>query len=250
MANELLNAISLAHDLDPAARRRLWIVGRFVERCGLSEIDAVLSVAAKVEAFIVTGATSDAGGASKHSVTACTGDESTDLEMHRPAFGKVQLATAISTGLRSSTSPGSKGHVVQRPLLDQEAKARFIQEAARNPDNRHLAQAFGLSVRQAHAIRVGVSKYIASARREYELQMQDDFLRNKTKSRSTMDDVVRYLREIDDVVVPDGQHYVVNSNLTLTAEQLVERANRKRRERNLQPLAIEDADAPCAARTD
>jgi hypothetical protein len=240
----------LTHDLDPAARRRLWIVGRFVERCGLSEIDAVLSVAAKVEAFIVTGATSDADGAAKHGVTACTGDESTDLEIYRPAFSQAQLATTISTGLRSSASPGSKGNVAQRPLLDQEAKARFIQEAARNPDNRHLAQTFGLSIRQAHAIRVGVSKYIASARREYEQQMQDDPLRTKAKSGSTMDDVVRYLREIDDVVVPDGRHYVVNSNLTLTAEQLVERANRKRREHNLQPLVMEDTDAPCEAISD
>jgi len=244
MADNLFDAVTLSQGLDVAARRRMWIVGRFLEHSLLSEIDCVLSLAAKVEAFIINGFGSNDAVETK--VGAQNYAEAADLQRSNQIASQVSpLATNPASSI-NAVSQSRGGRAVRYPLLDQETKARFIHEAARNPDNRHLARIFGLSVRQTHAIRVGVSKYIATARREYELQMQDEFLKNKVKSGPTMDDVVRYLRQRDDVVVPTGQHYVVNSNLALTAEELIERANRKRREHNQEPLAVQADEALCA----
>ena len=49
---------------------------------------------------------------------------------------------------------------VRTPLLDETTRRRFVEEAIQNPDNRRLATRFGLSVRQAHAIRVALRKEI------------------------------------------------------------------------------------------
>jgi hypothetical protein len=260
MSEGLLDVTSLTGDLDVAARRRFWLAQWILERCSIGEIEPALAIAAKIEAFIASGDSCNNSGSS------CRGATATPAAAQGIASGSGSSQAIQST--KSSADPnvsppswngvgiGGRCHAANRPLLDQETRDRFIREAARKPDNRHLAQTFGLSVRQAHAIRVGLSKLIAQAQRDLstgvsnfkragapidadtERKMQEDFLRTRPSVPPTIDDVVRYLRQMGDVVVPHGETYIVNYRLTLTSEQLLERANNKRRERALDPFVL------------
>lgn len=241
---DAFNENSLAEGLDASARRRFWLVAQFISRCSVSEIESAISASSKVEAFIANGYRSSCNPIGPRNVAASVSPGSIKIQTAQTIDRDLLPTPAASVVSQNVVAIDGKYRNARRQLLDKDTRTRFIQEASINSDNRHLAQIFGLSVRQAHAIRVGLSKFIAEARREIELQMQHDFLRNKSAAGATMDDVVRYLRQINDVVVPNGQNYVVNYKLALTAEQLLERANAKRRERNQKPLVIEGPDAP------
>jgi hypothetical protein len=240
---DAFNENSLTEGLDASARRRFWLVAQFISRCGVSDIESAISASAKVEAFIANGDRSSGAPIGPRNAAASVSPDPIKIQTALAIDHAPSPIPAVSVDSKNVIEIGGKYRNVRRQLLDKDTRTRFIQEAAINPDNRHLAQIFGLSVRQAHAVRVGLSKFIAAARRETELKMQHEFLRNKSAAGATIDDVVRYLRQINDVVVPNGQDYIVNYKLTLTAEQLLERANAKRRERSQQPLVIEGSDA-------
>jgi hypothetical protein len=244
---DMLSAKSLSEDLDAPARRRFWLVAQLIARCNVTEVESALTAAAKVEAFIANGGRSSSAPLGSIGFGAAGPSDLPDMRPAQRVDTEPSPAPAALSNSQNIVDIGGKYRNARRQLLDKETRSRFIHEAAVNPDNRHLAQLFGLSVRQAHAIRVGLSKFIADGRREIELQMQDDFLKNKSAAGATMDDVVRYLRQINDVVVPNGPNYVVNYKLALTAEQLLERANAKRRERKQAPLMLETAGLPCGA---
>jgi hypothetical protein len=260
MSEGLLDVTSLTGDLDAAARRRFWLAQWLLERCSISEIEPGLAIAAKIEAFIAGGDSCNNSDRScpgaAATPAAAQGIASGSRSSHAILSAKISADPSVSPASRNGVGIGGRCHPANRPLLDQETRDRFIREAARKPDNRHLAQTFGLSVRQAHAVRVGLSKLIAQAQRdpsrgvsnskragapidaETERKMQEDFLRTRPSAPPTLDDVVRYLRQIGDVVVPHGETYIVNYRLTLTSEQLLERANNKRRERALDPFVL------------
>src|SRR5262249_21999443 len=129
--------------------------------------------------------------------------------------------------------------------------------------------------RQAHAIRVGLSRRIAEFRRELaegeparaaqagaskhpvkvgapkrstppvaigretELSLQEEFLKRKLAPPATFEAVISFIRQTGDAVVRADGGYRVNESTLLTPSQLVDRANRKRRERNLPSFALE-----------
>jgi hypothetical protein len=67
------------------------------------------------------------------------------------------------------------------------------------------------------------------------------------------DDIVRYLRQRDDVVIRDGDTYLVNGRFRENLGQLAERANRMRSRQGLPPflllpIALASADTIIAAR--
>jgi hypothetical protein len=177
----------------------------------------------------------------------------------------VAALPSVPSSIASQALGGSR-----RRLLDPATKESFALEAARNNDNRHLAKTFNLTVRQAHAIRVSLSRRIEEirshgvvgnghapqaagapkraaerraaqaptaadlqAQRAVELALQEEFLKARPPATPTVDDVVRYLRQIGDVVVrADEGAYRVNDRLKLSEPELVERANRKRLDRH------------------
>jgi hypothetical protein len=183
---DTLTAKALTEDLDAPARRRFWLVAQLIGRCGVAEIESALSAAAKVETYIATGeCTSSAPlGCSDRGAAARPAPQNAEPAQH--GVSPVSAAPATPSTPENVVDIGGKYRNARRQLLDKETRARFIQEAAVNPDNRHLAQLFGLSVRQAHAIRVGLSKFIADGRREIELQSQDGFPRKKAAAPATL----------------------------------------------------------------
>ena len=270
-----LDIASLGEDLAPPARRRLWLLGQVMQRCSTTDLDAALARVATLEAFI-------AGRSGKY--TAALPDENRIADA---ACANVPPpnGSAASTVVRLEALGGPRKHAAERsqaqtPLLDGEIRARFIAEAARDPDNRRLAALFGFTVRQAHAIRVAFRRQIVAAGgragnngerpprverlasvprarpsarpkkrgkvgieldRETEIRMQEEFLARKPPPTHTVEDVVRFLRQQGDVILPDGSGYRVNFAQILTQEQLIARGNERRSRKGLAPFMMPHA---------
>jgi hypothetical protein len=239
-------------DLDPAGQRRLWLFLKMVD-AGQTVIEA-FEAAQKVERFLTS-----------HPASLRAVPSSDGARVAQPVL-------AARTAVFPYRSPSSR-----QGLLDSETKERFALEAALNNDNRHLAKTFNLTVRQAHAVRISLSRRVheirtreglgeplppqmppaariglgkagprgagqrvrtpaptpadLQARRALELALQEEFLKNRPPAAPTIDDVVRYLRQIGDIVVRAEAGYCVNGRMMLSESELVGRANRKRLER-------------------
>ena len=97
---------------------------------------------------------------------------------------------------------------------------------ARGAKNAELAHRFGLTPRQVQGIRMGSARRIGKRRQETGTE-QD----NKTSEilPASVDDIVRFVRQQDDVVVPHGKgEFLVNGRFSLNLAELVDRANRIR----------------------
>jgi hypothetical protein len=104
----------------------------------------------------------------------------------------------------------------------------FLDAIRAGATNHQLAQRFGLTLRQANGLRIGLARRKTHAHR---LEQGEELVGQKTAAPEVMDEVVRFLRQTGDIVVRSGENYLVNTRYILTATQLVERANRKRMER-------------------
>jgi hypothetical protein len=112
------------------------------------------------------------------------------------------------------------------PVLSGDQRDRLLTCLAEGAKNAELAVEFGVSPKQVQGFRIGCAREIAR-RRAY----AKNGFENKPEAAPTaiIDDIVRYLRQRDDVVVPqeDGG-YLVNGRFRMTASELVVRANRMR----------------------
>ena len=148
---------SLLEDLDASQRRRLWLLEQVIKRQGLKDdLESTLAQVKRLEEFIANGR-----GATEH----------------------TNGLAGFSSGDRPS------------PLLDAGTRQSFIEEAIRDPDNRRLAVRFGLSVRQAHAIRIAFRNEIAR-RRQVDVSAMS--------SRNPMVDAAPSRAQIGDVATPSS----------------------------------------------
>src|SRR5215212_1587998 len=100
--------------------------------------------------------------------------------------------------------------------LSAEQREQLLDRLAQGAKNAELAQHFGLNARQVQGIRMGAAREIAKRRER--VSVSED---NATISASP-EDVVRYLRQQDDVVVPHaGGEFLVNGRFQLTLTELV-----------------------------
>ena len=109
--------------------------------------------------------------------------------------------------------------------LTREQRARLIARLAEGARNAELASEFGLSRKQVQGIRMGCAREIAK-RREH---IGEASPTSETDVTASVEEVVRYLRQQDDVVVPqeDGG-FLVNGRFHMGISDLVDRANRMR----------------------
>jgi hypothetical protein len=208
MNSEYLEWLELFGD---AARRRCWLLWKALE---CSPLDRAIDLASAADAFL-TGARSERpiGDISIHPKPKA-GPPQPDSEMTQPTSEAPLLperpASQKRTGL--GLSPNQREQLLQR-----------LATGARNAE---LANEFGLSKQQVQGIRMGSGREIAKRRDSVDQQQQGspptaDF-------SASVDEIVRYLRQQDDVVVPQDGEFLVNTRFRLPLEKLLSRANRMR----------------------
>ena len=125
--------------------------------------------------------------------------------------------------------PGEES-IVRGPgpiALSTEQRDHLLTLFAEGARNAELASKFGLSAKQVQGIRMGCAREIAKRR--------DQLSRTTAEAGETMmatvsvDEVVRYLRQQDDIVVPqENGEFLVNARFHLPMADLTARANRMR----------------------
>jgi hypothetical protein len=99
--------------------------------------------------------------------------------------------------------------------------------------NAELAARFGLTSRQIQGVRMGSAREIAKRRQE---RAQQDNAGTALSITASCDEIIRFLRQQDDVVVPQPEgNFLVNGRFRLSVTELVERANRMRQRQGKPP---------------
>jgi hypothetical protein len=230
---------ALFQELDSNSRRRLWLLQFLLERL---EPEEALNLAQQMEGFILGSAARDHRSRSK-SGAGSGATERNDGWAVRPESAPHE---------RDPDDAQQRGR-----LLGDDSLREFAEAIAAGLSNAELASRFGFTPRQANGLRMGLTRRNPALRapqdgkppqidRATELKLQEAFLQKKATPAPTLDDVVQFLRQRGDVVFRSGTGFSVNNRLTLTAEELVARANRKRSELGQAPFAehVGSVDAP------
>jgi hypothetical protein len=187
----IVSGQALFDGLNPDERRRLYFLLLVADHLEPRE---ALVVAERMEAFITAKAVSK-NGESRGGVRRCGAGEM------RPAIGNVN---------RNPTCPGD----VQRPLsaprslpaspadrMDKSAQTEFFKAAAHGASNADLAERFGRTKRQAHALRIGAARRLRTVAPTAKIERKAATESSRSSTGSTEGEVVRFLRQVGDVVV-------------------------------------------------
>lgn len=205
---------------NPAARR-LWLL---YSALGSLPLERAIELARAAEMFVAAGPTNSAAA------------EATNDAMQ----ALVDAAGPIITETRLD-APSTTASVEARPAtarngltLSEDQRDRLLTRLAEEAKNAELAIEFGLSAKQVQGIRMGCAREIARRRAQSGNNVaQPD---QEPGPIALIDDIVRYLRQQDDVVVPQEDWYLVNGRFRMTAGDLVARANRIRTRQRKPPF--------------
>lgn len=190
--------------------RRLWLLLTAAKTTCLSE---ALKIAKEAEGFIL-GNTTDlhvsevapvAETASSAPIAALT----------------ITNEPAVTAKKARSSIPSEKNEEIQRRIRAGETNAE-------------IGRALNLEARQVQGIRMGLirqNKKKTTASNGSNGAHPEPSAPPEAGSREStvgMDDVVRYLRQQDDVVVREGEAFVINGRQRLTPAEVINRANRIR----------------------
>jgi hypothetical protein len=191
---------------DDPVRRRLWLLAEAL-RC--APLDRAIELARAAEAFVIAPLPEmrKAIPAAPRLIVARTAEKQT-------------AEAAADADPVAAGGPGATKHGLGLSAQDRE---RLLDRIARGGTNATLAEEFGLTLRQVQGVRMGAARQIASRREPGAEQTA------ATETAASPEDVVRYLRQQDDVVVPqEGGQFLVNARFRLGLDELVSRANRMR----------------------
>jgi hypothetical protein len=118
-------------------------------------------------------------------------------------------------------------------------REEFLNAISGGATNHQLAERFGLTLRQANGLRIGLARRkalgSAAAVRVESGRGQpggrEGLAGQDVAPPDIIEAAVRFLRQTGDIVVRSGEKYVVNARQILTVTELMQRANRKRMER-------------------
>ena len=233
------------NEFQATEERRWWLLRKALERAPL---EAAIALARAAEAFVT-------GVEVENAAHAPAQLEAVALEAKRMAAEQVHpserlddvesreskpafriLSPCISDRLPSPKKPTSLP-------LSPEQRERMLQRLATGAKNAELAAEFGVSARQVQGVRMGSAREISRRRFSSSKPVSDE----APKIASSVDEVVRYLRQRDDIVVPLGDGgFVVNGRFRLDTAELLVRANRMRR-RHGKPEFEPHASSPAAS---
>jgi DNA-binding NarL/FixJ family response regulator len=192
--------------LEQQKQRRCWLLVKALE---CATLDRALDLARAAEEFVTSEALEERTGPPAAAVANAAIVQRSSEE--GPPAKPNDATTDAPERRRLSLTPERR-----RVLLDR------LAEGARNAD---LAVEFGLTPKQVQGLRIGAARAI-NARRAGNVAMAES---QPATITSTVEDVVRYLRQQDDVVVSEGEgNFLVNGRFHLGLAELVEKANRIR----------------------
>jgi hypothetical protein len=203
--------VTLAELMCNPAARRLWMLYNAV---GCAPFERAVELARAAEMFVAGSLPeSPAAEAPTHTALRHADPEETVLS------GTELPASPLAVG-ETATTPN-------RLALSEEQRDRLLTRLAGGAKNLELAIEFGLSLRQVQGLRIGCAREIARRR----AQPDDNAAQHEQEPMPVVlvEDIVRYLRQQDDVVVPqeDGS-YLVNARFRMSPSELTIRANRMR----------------------
>ena len=136
-----------------------------------------------------------------------------------------QLISEISGALRGVEELIAKKST--RLALPTERRDQLLDRLAEDANNAELAAEFGITSKQVQGIRMGCAREITKRRDQLASKpMHPD----RAPPQARIEDIVRYLRQQDDVVVPqENGEFLVNNRFLMPFEDLVALANRIRR---------------------
>jgi hypothetical protein len=191
----MTNDVSLpsVEEIKDPVRRRLWLLQKALE---CAPLEQAIKLARAADAF-VSGAP-----------TVSMGQVGPQQEEHPVSSPQYLVAKAENIKIDNIDTESDRqlpsSPPTSRPSgtgLSAEKRDQLIRRLAGGSKNAELAAEFGISPKQVQGIRMGCGREIAKYRR----QGGDVKKSAETpQAGSAADDVVRYLRQQDDVVVPEG----------------------------------------------
>jgi hypothetical protein len=219
-------------------QRRCWLLYRALE---CAPLDRAIELALRADAFV-----SDGSAPPRVAVTlarpepATVAAAATVASAPAPPPAVTRLVDPALPRTAATADVAAAAAKPARSIIQAEQRQRLIDRLATGDKNTDLAAEFGLTPKQVQGVRIGCGREIA-ARREQRATAQpvapslpiaapDDTAAQPPVIAASVDEVVRFLRQQDDVVVPQGStgEFLVNARFRLQLEELVSRANRIR----------------------
>jgi hypothetical protein len=193
--------IKVFERLENGVERRSWLL---YEALRSAPLDEAIELARKADAFIMG--------------TAAKGEQA------RRAVAAELPEQPIGEQAQNEPQRKEQSNPKRRLSLSADQRDRMLDRLAAGTKNADIAEEFGLSPQQVQGVRIGSTREIAARR-----QRGQNAPSPETTPITSVQEVIRYLRQQDDVVVPqeDG-NYLVNGRFRLGPDELVNRANRMR----------------------
>ena len=246
----------LFSDLNTHQRRRLYFLLAALSK---DEAATAVELAARMENFVLSQA-----------VVSCAKSAAADAAS--PVVERAVGADAPDTGTDAKTDLGASNDgaaraepmfrkVVPAPAPAERGSAlsgaqrlEFRKAMDAGATNSQLGARFGLTPRQANALRMGFMRAqsggvsgrpagLPPAATAAEREQEETFLRQKALPPQTIEDVVRFLRQLGDIVLRRDGGYLVNHRLELTSQELIMHANRKRTANGKRPFELDLLDS-------
>jgi hypothetical protein len=235
----LVRKETLFEGLNADERRRLFFLFSLIDQL---EVREALPWAERIEAFIRGKTFSQSDPLDRSTNPAATADSKLrgifgetisnspldNLAGADAATEQGEMVSEVATHVSSAAL--SSGASAPRPTLDKSSQVEFFKAIARGATNAELAAHFGLTKRQAHALRIGILRRARSAKSQTAPEPRQCGTDSPSSEQIEVD-VVRFLRQVGDVVVKEGNVFAVNSILKLNFQELIARANTKRLQR-------------------
>jgi hypothetical protein len=193
--------------LNEGDARRLWLLYHGLQH---RPLDEAIELARVAEEFLI-------GNRSPR----CFSDRSKAPDA--PAEPSSDTSSSVAGVSQRVAGPRSSPVV-----LSAAQRKELLARLAKGDKNAKIAEAFGLTPKQVQGYRMGCAREIA-ARGVCSDAPQADAAQENARLASSVDDIVRFLRQHDDVVVAQpGGGFLVNGRFSLNAAELLSRANRMR----------------------
>lgn len=257
----------LFEGLKPSEQRRLYFLLLIADQLEPRE---ALALAERIDAFITAKTVCQLDGAS--TAGSFPGDggclrDNGGSDGPRPVTSADVSPCLDETAPLVSTKPPDppESTASLRQRLDRSTQIEFFKAIAQGATNAELAERFGLTKRQAHALRLGMIRRARAAgpasRADQQtsleslpsspdassLEQQEKLLHSRSSLAVIETEVIRFLRQIGDVVVKEDEVFVINSILRLNFQELIANANTKRLQRGMPTFEFPPLDTAEAA---